>query len=185
MTCSAKQSGDTMPSLLNKLKDSFVELAKNKLDDLNSVKSKKRSSFSIEDIATAGVNGNTDVVSGLGSTLGTGAELFTNLFNVFNDQFVGKFLNIIQEQMKSQQLLQQLQQNGLVSKREKLDSSDLDSLKTKFDLKLEEAFKSSDKLKGIGTDALDKYLDLAKNFTGKLKDITVDLINSVKPTENA
>ncbi len=184
MSGSAKQDVETLPSLLNKLKDSFVDLAKNKLDDLNSVKANKRASFSIEDIATAGVNGNT-VVGRLGSTLGTGADLFTNLFNVFNDQFVGRFFNIIQEQLKNQQLLQQLQQNGLVSKRENLENPDLDSLKKKFDERLEEAFKNSDKLRGVGNDMIEKYLDLAKNFTGKLKDITVDLIESVKPIEKS
>lgn len=173
---------------LNELKDKFVEEAKTRLDGLKSIKGiNKRADYDLGRIATSGLNGNTNLVAGLGnnvkSSLGNGAELFTQLFNVFNTQFVGKFFGIVQDQIKNQQILQQLQQNGLISKRDQA-SSDLDQLKSQFDAKLEKTFRESKQFKNLSTDVLNKYLELAKGFTQKLKDITLELVNSIQPILN-
>ena len=60
------------------------------------------------------------------------------------------------------------------------NSIDLDDLKKSFDLKLEETFKNGKEYKNMSADLVDKYLSVAKDFTHKLKDITVDLVNSIK-----
>ena len=164
---------------LNKLKNSFVEEAKARLDDLKSIN--KRADY---DIGTARLNGSPNLVANLGNnvknSLGNGVDLFSKLFNVFNTQFVGKFFGVVQDQIKNQQLLQQLQQNGLISKRDQA-SSDLDELKSKFDAELEKTFRSSQQFKNLSKDVLENYLALAKGFTQKLKDITLELVNSIQP----
>ena len=181
----------SLPSRINKLKDEIIDEAKVYLEKLKNVKvenKKKRSDLNLEQIATSGLKTMTDgngMMGGVGASLGTGADLFAGLFNVFNTQFIGKFFGMLTEQMKNQNLLSQLNQNGLMQRRRRdssggADSIDLDDLKKSFDLKLEETFKNGKEYKNLSADLVDKYLGVAKDFTHKLKDITVDLVNSIK-----
>lgn len=164
---------DTTDSL-NALKDQFVEQAKLKLDELKDINLlEKRSDLTLEEIATAGLNGNSEVTEN-----SNGADILIDLFNVFNTQFVGKFFDIIKDTMNNQQIMAQAKQSGIISKRE---AAKPDELKIKLDKKIDQVLQNNQKL---GSKMMNKYLDLSKGFSKKLKDITVELVQSIKPIQS-
>ena len=112
---------------------------------------------------------------GLSNAVGTGADIFKEMLNIFNTKIVGKFLDIMDKQFEQQQLMTQLSQSGIVAKRE---TNDLDELKKKFDNRLEKVLANK-------SDIMNEYLEIAKDFTEKLKNITQDLVASVKPVIKA
>ncbi len=121
--------------------------------------------------------GKTELVS----TLGGGVDIFKQLYDMFQTQFIGRFMSIVDGQLQKQNMLSQMTQNGLLAKRNQLE--ELDDLVSRLGKSLEGTIRDSRSVQKLGSGKLDQLLDITKTFTKKLRDITRDLVSKIKVEE--
>lgn len=115
------------------------------------------------------------------NTLGGGVDIFKQLVDMFQNQFIGRFMNIVDKTMEKQNMLSQMTQNGLLAKRGQIE--ELDNIVNKLGDSLKSTIINSRSLKKLGSDKIEQLLVIVKTFTKKLKDITKDLVSRIKIDE--
>lgn len=115
------------------------------------------------------------------NTLGGGVDIFKQLVDMFQNQFIGRFMNIVDKTMEKQNMLSQMTQNGLLAKRGQIE--ELDNIVNKLGDSLKSTIINSRSLKKLGSDKIEQLLVIVKTFTKKLKDITKDLVSRIRIDE--